>query len=162
RCTTRARPSSPAGRGRRPSTTSPVYTRTGCGRPCDRTEVAVADRRIERGPGGGVVLRLSAEERALVRQFAAALRAELDAAADAGPGGLRLPDVAAGAAGGGAGLGPDDLDDPAPVALPVQLEKQDALPGSEAELAVADRDRLTGCAEQHRHAVRVPVAEVHV
>src|SRR5437773_10054209 len=59
-------------------------------------------------------------------------------------------------------LVPDDLHDPAPVALAVELEEEHALPGAEAELAVADRDRLAGGPEQHRHAVRVAVAEVHV
>jgi hypothetical protein len=38
----------------------------------------------------------------------------------------------------------DDLDDPAPVALAVELEEEHALPGAEAELAVADGDRLSG------------------
>src|SRR5438094_1023383 len=56
----------------------------------------------------------------------------------------------------------DDLNDPAAVALAVELEEEHALPGAEAELAVAHRDRLAGRPEQHRHAVRVAVAEVHV
>ena len=56
----------------------------------------------------------------------------------------------------------DDLDEPAPVALAVELEEQHPLPRAEAELAVAHRDRLAGRAEQHRHAVRVAVAELHV
>ena len=34
----------------------------------------------------------------------------------------------------------DDLDEPAPVALAVELEEEHALPGAEAELAVAHRD----------------------
>src|SRR3954471_9549819 len=59
-------------------------------------------------------------------------------------------------------LRPDDLDDPAAVALAVELEEENPLPGAEAELAVAHRNRLAGGPEQHRHAVRVPVAEVHV
>src|SRR3972149_11441159 len=59
-------------------------------------------------------------------------------------------------------LDPDDLDEPAPVALAVELEEQHALPLSEAELAVADVDRLAGGAEQHRHAVRVAVADLLV
>src|SRR5947207_6214267 len=59
-------------------------------------------------------------------------------------------------------LVPDDLNEPAPVALAVELEEEHTLPGSEAELAVADRDRLAGRAEQHGHAVRVAVPEVHV
>ena len=62
----------------------------------------------------------------------------------------------------GACLVPDDLDDPAPVALAVELEEEHALPGAEAELAVAHRDRLARGAEEHRHAVRVPVADLHV
>src|SRR5262245_206704 len=56
----------------------------------------------------------------------------------------------------------DDLDDPAPVALAVELDEEHTLPRAEAELAVANRDRLARRAEQHRHAVRVPVADVHV
>src|SRR5207248_3519006 len=59
-------------------------------------------------------------------------------------------------------LVPDDLDDPAAVALAVELEEQHPLPGAEAELAVAYRDRLAGRPEQHRHAVSMAVAEVHV
>src|SRR5689334_23823257 len=59
-------------------------------------------------------------------------------------------------------LRPDDLDDPAAVALAVELEEEHALPGAEAELAVAHRDRLAGRAEQHRHAVRVSVPDGHV
>src|SRR5881409_1445482 len=51
---------------------------------------------------------------------------------------------------------------PAPVALAVELEEEHALPGAEAELAVADRDRLAGRAEEHRHAVRVAVPDGHV
>src|SRR5437773_6029042 len=58
--------------------------------------------------------------------------------------------------------GPDDLDDPTAIPLAVELEEHHALPGAEAELAVAHRDRLARRPEQHRHAVRVPVAEVHV
>ena len=57
----------------------------------------------------------------------------------------------------------DDLDDPAPVALSVQLEEQHALPGAEAELAVAylydDERRLTGrticCQNRPERALRV-------
>src|SRR6266403_3403072 len=56
----------------------------------------------------------------------------------------------------------DDLDEPAPVALAVQLDEEDALPGAELELALAHRHRLAGGAEQHRHAVRVAVALLHV
>src|SRR5437764_7498835 len=56
----------------------------------------------------------------------------------------------------------DDLDDPAAVALSVELEEEHALPGAEAKLALAHGDRLSGRTEQHRHAVRVAVAEVHV
>src|SRR5881396_1466608 len=59
-------------------------------------------------------------------------------------------------------LVPDDLDEPAPVALAVELEEEHALPGAEAELAVADRDRLARRAEEHRHAVRMAVADGHV
>jgi len=55
-----------------------------------------------------------------------------------------------------------DLNDPASVALAVELEEQHALPGAELELTVSDRDRLAGGAEQHRHAVGVAVPEVHV
>src|ERR671930_501742 len=58
--------------------------------------------------------------------------------------------------------GPDDLDDPAAIPLAVELEEHHALPGPEAELAVPHRNGLAGGAEQHRHAVRVPVPEVHV
>src|SRR4249919_2421089 len=54
----------------------------------------------------------------------------------------------------------DDLDEPAPVARAIELEEEDALPLAEAELAVAHRDRLAGRAEQHRHAMRVPVADL--
>src|SRR5438093_1078019 len=68
---------------------------------------------------------------------------------------------AARAAGGGA-LVPDHLDEPAAVALAVELEEEDALPGPEAQLTFADRNRLAGGPEQHRHAVGVPVPEVHV
>src|SRR5262245_29375707 len=56
----------------------------------------------------------------------------------------------------------DDLDDPASIAGAVELHEEDALPGAEAELAVADRNGLAGWAEQHRHAVGVAVAELHV
>src|SRR3954454_11152372 len=63
---------------------------------------------------------------------------------------------------GSLALRPDHLDDPAAVALAVELEEENPLPGAEAELAVAHRDRLAGRPEQRRHAVRVPVAEVHV
>src|SRR5256884_5220105 len=58
--------------------------------------------------------------------------------------------------------GADDLHDPAAVALAVELEEEHPLPRAEAELAVAHRDRLAGRAEQHRHAVGVAVADVHV
>src|SRR4051812_41096002 len=47
----------------------------------------------------------------------------------------------------------DDLNLPAPVALAVELDEEDALPGSELELAVPDRNGFTRGAEQHRHAV---------
>src|ERR1051325_1266691 len=56
----------------------------------------------------------------------------------------------------------DDLDDPAPVSLAVELEEHHALPGPEAELAVPHRNRFARGPEQHRHAVRVSVPEVHV
>src|SRR5437588_24452 len=62
----------------------------------------------------------------------------------------------------GAALVPDDLDYPAPFALAVQLDEEHALPGPEGQLALAHGDRLAGGAEQHRHAVRVSVADVHV
>src|SRR5215203_1888780 len=60
------------------------------------------------------------------------------------------------------GLVPDDLDEPAPVTLAVELEEEHALPGPQAELALTHGDRLAGGAEQHRHAVRVAVPDVHV
>src|SRR5690348_6403810 len=59
-------------------------------------------------------------------------------------------------------LGADDLDDPAAVALAVELQEEHPLPRSEAELALAHGDRLSGGAEQHRHAMRVAIAEIHV
>src|SRR5213592_4041646 len=59
-------------------------------------------------------------------------------------------------------LGSDDLDHPAAVALAVELDEQHALPLTESELAVRDRDRLAGGAEEHRHAVRMALAELHV
>src|SRR4029077_9602349 len=59
-------------------------------------------------------------------------------------------------------LSADDLDEPAPVALAVELDEEDALPRSQLELAVADGHRLPGGAQQHRHAVRVAVALIHV
>src|SRR5439155_9447532 len=57
---------------------------------------------------------------------------------------------------------PHHLNEPAAVALAIELDEEHALPRAEAELAVAHRDGLTGGSEQHRHAVGVPVAEVHV
>src|ERR1041385_1379841 len=51
----------------------------------------------------------------------------------------------------------DDLDDPAPVALTVELQEHHALPRPAAELAVAHGARFASGPEQHRHAVRVPV-----
>src|SRR5439155_27090348 len=54
------------------------------------------------------------------------------------------------------------LDEPAAVALAVQLDEEHALPGAELELALSHRHRLAGGAEQHRHAVRVAVALLHV
>src|SRR3954462_2440627 len=62
----------------------------------------------------------------------------------------------------GALLGADDLDEPAPVALAVQLDEEHALPGAELQLAVAHGNGLAGRAEEHRHAVRVAVALIHV
>src|SRR5262249_48643643 len=56
----------------------------------------------------------------------------------------------------------DDLDEPAPVALPVQLDEEDTLPRSELQFAFTDGDRLACGAEQHRHAVRVAVPLFHV
>src|SRR5256885_2130410 len=56
----------------------------------------------------------------------------------------------------------DDLDEPAPVALAVQLDEEHALPGAELQLAFANRHRFARSAEQHRHAVRVAVALLHV
>ena len=50
-------------------------------------------------------------------------------------------------------LVPDDLHEPAPVALAVELDEEHALPVAELQLAVTDRHRLAGAAEQHRHAV---------
>src|SRR4029079_19181591 len=55
-----------------------------------------------------------------------------------------------------------DLHDPAAVAFAVELEEEHALPGTELERACPERTRLAGLPEQHRHAVRVAVAEVHV
>src|ERR671915_487538 len=55
-----------------------------------------------------------------------------------------------------------DLDDPAAFAFPIELEEEDALPRSERELALADGDGLARGAEQHRHAVGMPVSELHV
>src|SRR5215213_9209571 len=63
---------------------------------------------------------------------------------------------------GGRALRADDLDDPAARARAVELDEEDALPRAEAEVALADGDRLAGRAEQHRHAVRVPVGRLHV
>src|SRR5205823_3590390 len=57
---------------------------------------------------------------------------------------------------------PNHLNEPAAVALAVELDEEHALPGPEAQLAVAHRNRLTGGPEQHRHAVGVAVPEVHV
>src|SRR5919198_2478892 len=56
----------------------------------------------------------------------------------------------------------DDLDQPAPVAFAIELDEEHALPGAEAELAVADRDGFTCRSEQHRHAVGVTVTDRHV
>jgi hypothetical protein len=50
----------------------------------------------------------------------------------------------------------------APVALAVELEEEDALPTAERQLAVAHGDRLAGRPEEHRHAVRVAVSDLHV
>src|SRR5262245_42020246 len=63
---------------------------------------------------------------------------------------------------GGARLGSDHLHEPATVALAVELDEEHALPRAEAELAVADGDGLAGRSEQHGHAVRVPVPDLHV
>src|SRR5947209_3323538 len=76
-------------------------------------------------------------------------------------GGPSRPSPTVGAAGALRSVS-DDLDEPAAIALAVQLEEEHALPGAEAELALADRDRLAGAAEQHGHAVGVAVPEVHV
>src|SRR5438445_4409784 len=54
---------------------------------------------------------------------------------------------------GAPGSVPDDLHQPAAVALPVELDEEHALPGSELEVAIADRNRLARSPEQHRHAV---------
>src|SRR5687767_7636755 len=59
-------------------------------------------------------------------------------------------------------LGSDDLDDPATLSLAIELQEEDALPRAERELALAHRDRLAGGAQEHRHAVRVAVSELHV
>src|SRR4051794_13485792 len=59
-------------------------------------------------------------------------------------------------------LVPYDLYEPAPVALAVELEEEPPLPRAEAESAVANGPRFARRAKQHRHAVRVPIAEVHV
>ena len=49
----------------------------------------------------------------------------------------------------------DDLDDPATVAGAVELHEEDALPRAEAELPVADGDRLAGGAEEITDPERV-------
>src|SRR6266511_2133126 len=59
-------------------------------------------------------------------------------------------------------LVPYDLHQPATVAFAVELDEHHALPGTEEELAVADRHGLAGGPKQHRHAVGVSVTEVHV
>src|SRR5690242_17126222 len=56
----------------------------------------------------------------------------------------------------------DDLDDPAALALAVELEEEHPLPRAEAELPVTHRNRLARRPEEHRHAVRVTVADLHV
>src|SRR6476659_8587652 len=56
----------------------------------------------------------------------------------------------------------DDVHEPAPVALAVELEEEHPLPAPEAEDAVAHGDRLARRAHQHRHAVRVTVRGLHV
>src|SRR5262245_25983999 len=56
----------------------------------------------------------------------------------------------------------DDLDDPAALPGAVELHEEHALPGAEAEFAVADGYRLAGRPEEHRHAVGVTVAKLHV
>ena len=48
----------------------------------------------------------------------------------------------------GAGLVADDPDEPAAVARAVELDEEDTLPVTEAELAVAERDRLAGRAHE--------------
>src|SRR5207302_9720422 len=59
-------------------------------------------------------------------------------------------------------LATDDLDEPAPFALAVELDEEDALPRPELELAVPHGHGLAGGAEEHRHAVRVAIALIHV
>src|SRR6187431_719466 len=56
----------------------------------------------------------------------------------------------------------DDLDEPAALARAVELDEEDPLPGAEAQIAVTERNRLSGRAHQERHAVGVAVAELHV
>src|SRR4051794_32559745 len=56
----------------------------------------------------------------------------------------------------------DDFDDPAPRPRAVELDEEHTLPGAEAEVALRHRDRLSGRAHEHRHAVRMPVAVLHV
>src|SRR3954469_1620679 len=55
-----------------------------------------------------------------------------------------------------------DLNQPAAIALAIELDEEHALPGSEAELAVTHGHGLAGGAEQHRHTVRMPVPDRHV
>ena len=56
-----------------------------------------------------------------------------------------------------AGLGADDFAEPAARARAVELDEEHTLPGAEAQLPVADGDRLSRRPEDHRHAVRMPV-----
>src|SRR5205085_4857928 len=56
----------------------------------------------------------------------------------------------------------DDLDEPAPVALAVELDEEHPLPRAELQLAVDDRHGLACRTEEHRHAVGVAVAYLHV
>src|SRR6187397_2267820 len=56
----------------------------------------------------------------------------------------------------------DDLDDPASLSGAIELHEEDALPGAEAELAVAHRNGLARGPEQHRHAVRMAVRKLDV
>src|SRR4051794_17446953 len=69
--TTRARPSSPADRARRPSSTSSACSSTVCGRPCNMT----IRSSVRRTRDGFYKLSLSTDERALLAELPAQMRA---------------------------------------------------------------------------------------